>query len=174
MTQIYWTDIESPIGNLRVASSEKGLVYIELPRANGRGFRGWMKSYAADEKAENADAPNQAAVDQILEYIEGKRREFDLPIDLRATAFQRSVYAELSKVPYGEQRSYAEIAAAVGRPRAVRAVGSANGANPLPFVIPCHRVIASGGQLSGYAGGVKLKARLLAMESATPGPGRLF
>ena len=174
MTQIYWTDIESPIGNLRVASSEKGLVYIELPRANGRGFRGWMKSYTADEKAENADAPNQAAVDQILEYIEGKRREFDLPSELRATAFQRAVYAELAKVPYGEQRSYAEIAAAVGRPRAVRAVGSANGANPLPFVIPCHRVIASGGQLSGDAGGVKRKARLLAMESATPVPGRLF
>lgn len=174
MGAIYWTHVESSIGDLRVASSDRGLAYIELPRENGRGFHGWQKTHASEEKSQCAFAPNQEAIVQILEFIEGKRRDFQLELDLRATAFQRSVYEELLRIPYGECRSYADVAKALGNPRAVRAVGAANGANPLPFVVPCHRVIASDGQLCGYAGGMDLKARLLAMESAAPGLGRLF
>ena len=147
---------------------------MELPHASGRGFRGWLKRYASESTLREGLVPNQLAVQQLLEFLDGKRQEFDLELDLRATDFQRSVYQELQKIPYGESRSYVEIARSVGRPTAQRAVGAANSANPLPFVIPCHRVSASGGQLHGYAGGTPLKARLLAMESSGPAPGRLF
>ena len=104
-------------------------------------------------------------VAQVLEYLEGKRRSFDLPLDLHATPFQRAVYDELLRIPYGEKRSYADVARAIGKPRAVRAVGAANGANPIPLVVPCHRVIASDGHLGGYGGGLPLKKHLLAMEA---------
>ena len=107
---------------------------------------------------------------QLLEYFEGKRTAFDLPLDLRGTPFQLEVWRALLAIPYGETRSYAEIARAVGRPAAVRAVGAANGANPIAIVVPCHRVIAADGSLGGYGGGLELKARLLAMErSGAPG-----
>lgn len=174
MNTIHWADVETPVGHLKVASSDAGLAYVELPRANGRGFRGWLKRHASEATALEAFAPNRLAIRQLLEFLEEKRHEFDLALDLRATDFQRAVYGELQKIPYGECRSYADIAQALGRPNAQRAVGAANGANPLPFVIPCHRVIASGGQLHGYAGGRALKAKLLAMESSSPAPGRLF
>ena len=94
----------------------------------------------------------------------GKRWEFDLALDLRGTVFQLEVWSALRDIPYGETRSYAQQAVVVGRPNAVRAVGTANGANPLSLVVPCHRVIATGGKLGGYGGGLELKARLLAME----------
>ncbi len=100
----------------------------------------------------------------MLEYLEGKRIEFDLPLDLRGTPFQIAVWSALLEIPYGETRSYQQIANVIGRPRAVRAVGAANGANPVAIVVPCHRVIASDGTLHGYGGGLDLKARLLAME----------
>ena len=174
MSCIHWADVDSPVGSLKVASSAVGLAYIELPHASGRGFRGWVKSYAAESATRESLEPNRAAIEQLLEFLKGKRQRFDLPLDLRATEFQRSVYEQLQKIPYGESRSYGEIARSLGRPNAHRAVGAANGANPLPFVIPCHRVIASGGQLHGYAGGTALKARLLAMESSGPAPGRLL
>jgi O-6-methylguanine DNA methyltransferase len=95
---------------------------------------------------------------------------FDLPIDLRGTEFQLKVYAAVSAIEYGATLSYAEVADAIEQPSAVRAVGAANGANPLPLVIPCHRVLASNGQLHGYAGGLELKQRLLAMENSAAAP----
>ena len=104
------------------------------------------------------------AVTQILEYLEGKRTRFDVPLDLRGTDFQVAVWNGLLSIPYGETRTYQDLARQLGRPRAVRAVGAANGANPLALVVPCHRVVASGGRLGGYGGGLELKARLLAME----------
>ena len=103
-----------------------------------------------------------------MEYAEGSRRTFEIDLDLRATTFQRSVYKFVAKLGYGETVSYSDIAEAIGNPKSVRAVGAANGANPIPLVIPCHRVIARGGALQGYAGGLDLKARLLAMEQALP------
>ena len=159
---------ESPIGPLRVVSSDVGLVYVELPHANGRGFEGWRKTYAPSARLAEKRNGHEQAVDQLLEFLAGERRDFEVDLDLRATEFQRSVYKAVARIGYGETRSYAEIAEAIGRPRAVRAVGAANGANPIPLIIPCHRVIASGGGLQGYAGGLDMKARLLAMESPLP------
>lgn len=177
MEVLYSADVELPCGVLRVVSSGRGLVYVELPNANGRGLAGWMKQNAPGAKLLEGYAPNRAPALQLLEYFEGKRQHFDLELDLRATGFQQAVYGEVAKVEYGETATYREIAERIGRPKAVRAVGAANGANPLPLVIPCHRIIASNGKLHGYAGGLELKARLLALESserALPPEGWLF
>ena len=120
------------------------------------------------EASEESGIASLAAA--IVAHLEGERPRLDLPLDVRATAFQARVWEELRRIPYGETRSYREIARAVRKPDAVRAVGSANGANPVALVVPCHRVIQSGGRLGGYGGGLELKARLLAMErSRQPG-----
>ena len=103
---------------------------------------------------------------QIRAYFAGKLRQFDLPLDIRGTGFQLRVWRELERIPYGETRSYSQIAKEIGAPRAVRAVGAANGANPIPIVVPCHRVIGAGGKLVGYGGGLALKKRLLELEGA--------
>lgn len=172
------TRFETPIGELRVVCSEKGLAYLELPHQNGRGLAGWMKTRAPEARLVDHRAATDAVVDQILEYTEGRRRVFELDLDLRATPFQLAVYREVAKIGWGQSRSYSEIAEAVGQATAVRAVGAANGANPIPLVIPCHRVIARDGSLQGYAGGLELKARLLAMEGVgavgEPRQARLF
>jgi epoxyqueuosine reductase len=165
---------ESPIGVLFAATSERGLAYLELAHASGRGFAGWRRTAAPEAHAIEGFAPNRAAIAQVLEYLEGKRRAFELALDLRGTPFQRRVWQALLEIPYGETRTYREVAAAIGRPAAVRAVGTANGANPVPLVVPCHRVVATGGRLGGYGGGLPLKARLLALERSEPAAGRLL
>jgi methylated-DNA-[protein]-cysteine S-methyltransferase len=120
--------------------------------------------------APSAAAPNPAnpllaeAVRQLHAYFDGRLRRFDLPLDLTGTDFQRRVWLELTRIPYGETRSYGELARSIGAPKAVRAVGAANGANPIPIVVPCHRVIGAGGKLVGYGGGLPLKRRLLSLE----------
>jgi O-6-methylguanine DNA methyltransferase len=106
------------------------------------------------------------AARQLRAYFAGQLRRFDLPLDLRGTDFQLRVWRELERIPYGETRSYLEIAEGIGAPRAVRAVGAANGANPIPIMVPCHRVIGAGGKLVGYGGGLPLKKRLLQLEGA--------
>jgi O-6-methylguanine DNA methyltransferase len=166
MEILYTTRFETPFGSLRVVSSDKGLVYIELANESGRGFEGWKKTHARNARVVERRAAHDDVVDQLLEFTGGERREFTMDLDLRATEFQLAVYQCVAKIEYGETLSYSDIADAIGNPKAVRAVGAANGANPIPLVIPCHRVIARGGALQGYAGGLKLKARLLAMESA--------
>lgn len=173
---IHWTEFDTQVGSMRIASSELGVVYLALPLENGRGFLGWMKRYASNAKLVKAFKPNRDYIVQVTEYLNGKRRDFDLPLDVRGTDFQCAVYEELARINYGELRSYADVANAIGRPRAVRAVGAANGANPIALILPCHRVIASSGQLHGYGGGLELKARLLAMEQSLPtsAQGKLF
>jgi methylated-DNA-[protein]-cysteine S-methyltransferase len=109
------------------------------------------------------------AVAQLGAYFASRLREFQLPLDPRGTPFQKRVWSELVKIPYGETRSYAQLAAAAGSPLAVRAVGAANGANPIAIVVPCHRVIGASGKLVGYAGGLALKRRLLDLESPRAG-----
>jgi O-6-methylguanine DNA methyltransferase len=174
METLQVADFDSPIGTLRAASTARGLAFLGLPRAGGRGFGGWLARALPGARREAAFAPNREAIRQVLAYLEGKRTEFELALDLRGTPFQRGVWEALLRIPYGETRSYAEIARAVGAPRAVRAVGSANGANPVPLVVPCHRVIASGGRLGGYGGGPDLKRRLLAMEQSVRHQGTLL
>ena len=164
----------SPIGRFRVASTEAGLAYVELPHSSGRGMRDWMERYVPERRCVDEIGPNRAAIEQILEYLASERTHFDVPLDLRGTPFQRAVWDALLEIPYGESRSYAEVARAVGRPKAQRAVGSANNANPVSLIVPCHRVIAADGSLGGYGGGQKLKARLLAMELSRPACDRLL
>ena len=155
------TRFDTTFGSLRIVSSEKGLVYIELPNESGRGFEGWKKTHARDARVVDRRAAHDDMIDQLLEFTAGERREFTMDLDLRATEFQLAVYKVVAKIGYGDTTSYSDIANSIDRPKAVRAVGAANGANPIPLVIPCHRVIARGGALQGYAGGLALKARLL-------------
>jgi O-6-methylguanine DNA methyltransferase len=173
METLHTLRVETPIGEIHVASTDAGLAYVELPKASGCGLRGWLHHHLPEARCVESRARNRDAVAQILEYLEGERTEFDLPLDLRGTRFQRAVWQALREIPYGEQRSYRDIAVAVGRPKAVRAVGAANGSNPVALVVPCHRVINSDGKLGGYGGGLELKARLLALESRAGG-GCLF
>jgi methylated-DNA-[protein]-cysteine S-methyltransferase len=109
----------------------------------------------------------RAAMDQLSAYFAGSLREFSLPLEMAGTDFQMRVWRVLLEIPYGETRSYRDLAIALGKPTAVRAVGAANGANPLPIVVPCHRVIGANGSLVGYGGGLHLKKRLLALEQAS-------
>jgi methylated-DNA-[protein]-cysteine S-methyltransferase len=138
--------------------SERGLVALEFDR--GRTREGWVES------------PAQTApyARQLEEYFAGRRRGFDLPLDLRGTGFQKRCWQELLKIPYGETRSYADIARAIGNPLAVRAVGLANGQNPIAIIVPCHRVIGSDGSLTGYGGGLETKRWLLELEGALTAP----
>jgi O-6-methylguanine DNA methyltransferase len=154
---IYYSRVSSPVGLLLLAVSERGLVALEF--GCGRIAAGGVES---DEKT----AP---CVRQLNEYFAGRRRRFDLPLDLRGTDFQKRCWRELLKIPYGETRSYADIARAIGNPAAVRAVGLANGQNPVAIVVPCHRVIGSDGSLTGYGGGLEIKRKLLELEGARSG-----
>jgi O-6-methylguanine DNA methyltransferase len=167
-------EFESPIGRMRLGTSEKGLCWVELPGAAGRGFSGWLRAQAPGARLVEDEKVNRSAREQIVEYLEGDRIHFELPLDVRGTPFQMAVYEQLLSIPYGETRSYADVARAIGRPAAVRATGTANGANPVALVVPCHRVIASGGGLGGYGGGLPLKRRLLAMESSRVRAGGLL
>jgi len=134
----------------------------------------WIERYVPEHRRVDGVGPNAAALEQILEYLAGERTAFDIPLDLRGTPFQRAVWDVLLEIPYGESCSYAQVARAIGRPNAQRAVGSANNANPVSLVVPCHRVIAADGSLGGYGGGQDLKARLLAMERSRPSCDRLL
>jgi len=115
------------------------------------------------------DDPNELAMQAIHEYLRGERRAFDIPLDLVGTTFQRSVWDVIASIPYGGTMSYSDVAQAIGKPSALRAVGQATGANPVPIVIPCHRVVGKSGQLTGFAGGLPLKEQLLAIERGSLG-----
>jgi len=154
---LYYSRIDSPVGPLLLAVSQGGLVALEFGAANVGD--GWVES--AKKIAPYAR--------QLEEYFAGRRRRFDLPLDLRGTDFQKRCWQELLKIPYGETRSYADIARAIGNPSAVRAVGLANGQNPIAIIVPCHRVIGSDCSLTGYGGGLETKRKLLELEGALSG-----
>lgn len=140
--------IKTPIGPLTLQADEAAVTAIRF----GAGG------------AQDASPLLDAAEAQLREYFAGTRRTFDLPLAPRGTAFQQRVWAALRAIPYGETRTYGELAAAIGSPNASRAVGMANHRNPIPIIIPCHRVIGANGTLTGYAGGLEIKRRLLALE----------
>jgi methylated-DNA-[protein]-cysteine S-methyltransferase len=154
--------------SLRIYSRDEAIVAIDLrPGDEVSGLR----------DAEPAGPRHRDFERQLIEYLEGKRRVFELPLHLEGTDFQKRVWEAVSRVPYGQTASYGEIAHLIGKPGASRAVGAANGANPVPIVIPCHRVIGSDGSLTGYGGGMPLKMRFLALEGILPAPAvqmRLF
>ena len=152
--------IRSPVGALTLVASDDGLAAIlwENDRP-GRVRLGVV--------AEDADHPVLLATErQLAEYFAGRRKVFDLKLDFAGTAFQEKVWRALLAIPFGETRTYAQIARQIGRPSAVRAVGAANGRNPISIVAPCHRVIGSNGELTGFAGGLAIKAQLLRLEGA--------
>lgn len=155
--------MKTPVGILGLEGTDETVSYILLPDVAAAGP-------AAPDAGDVLALPAalEATVHQLGEYFDGTRRHFDLPLHLSGTPFQCDVWRSLADIPYGETVSYAELAAMVGRPRAFRAVGQANGANPLPIVLPCHRVVASGGGIGGYGGGLTLKRRLLALEGVEP------
>lgn len=149
--------LETPIGTLLIAGDEEAVRRIDFPKHGkaSRPQRGWTES---------SRGPVGEAVKQLREYFAGGRAEFDLPLAPEGTAFQRTVWRRLQDIPYGETISYGELARRVGNPKASRAVGAANGRNPLPIVIPCHRVIGANGKLTGFGGGLPTKEALLALE----------
>jgi len=140
---------------LRLVATKLGLQMVQFPPFGA----------IEGERNDTNKWMNQAA-DELLAYFAGILRVFSVPLDMQGTDFQLSVWNQLLKIPYGETRSYAHVAEAVGRPKAVRAVGAANGSNPVAIVVPCHRVIGSSGKLTGYGGGLPLKKRLLELEGA--------
>ena len=154
---MYYCYLETPIGELLLAGDADGLSLIGFPKGSMR--REPESDWIFNEK------PLAEVRRQLREYFAGKRRVFDLPLNLSGTEFQVSVLRALLEIPYGETVSYGEIAKRIGRPRAVRAVGAANGRNPLPVVVPCHRVIGSTGDLTGFGGGLDTKEALLRLEA---------
>jgi O-6-methylguanine DNA methyltransferase len=160
METLYYSRLDSLAGPLIVGVSSRGLVLLEFDR--GKFGSQKQPTVMWQESAEET----RRYVKELKEYFAGKRREFDFSLDLRGTPFQVRCWRALLEIPYGETRTYADIARAVGRPQAFRAVGMANNRNPIAIVVPCHRVIASDGSLCGYGGGLDLKRRLLELEGA--------
>jgi O-6-methylguanine DNA methyltransferase len=163
---LYWSSAFSPRGSCVVMASERGVCWAGTPGTLPEEGLAWVhRKMSAGRVIEGeAVAPLQQAMDQLRRYLAGERIEFTCPLDLHGTPFQVAVWEMLYRIPYGEVRSYAEIARAIGHPKAVRAVGAANGANPIAIIVPCHRVIGSNGALTGYGGGLPTKAWLLALE----------
>ncbi len=147
---------EAPIGRLVLESDGDVLVGLWLPNERRH----------ARNDADDVPPVLKEAATQLDEYFAGERTDFDVPMELDGTDFQREVWTELSRIPYGETISYGELARRVGRPNGPRAVGQANGRNPIPVIVPCHRVLASTG-IGGYGGGLKVKRALLAIEGVT-------
>ncbi len=152
------TRLDSPVGVLTLMASDAGLVAVLWPDDDPRRV-------PLTAIVQHDDHPIlRAATAQLTAYFAGERRVFDVPLDMRGTDFQKAVWAALLTIPYGETRSYGAIALALGRPDASRAVGAANGRNPISIIVPCHRVVGSTGKLTGFAGGMTAKAQLLALE----------
>jgi methylated-DNA-[protein]-cysteine S-methyltransferase len=156
--EYFYKEIDSPVGRLKMVASDKGLAAILWEDDNPNRVR--VRTYT-----ENNTHPVLVKTEQELkEYFEGKRTSFSLVLDPIGTAFQREVWEALSTIPYGETRTYTAIANQIGNAKAVRAVGAANGRNPISIVVPCHRVIGASGELTGFAGGLAAKAALLSLE----------
>ena len=159
---IYYTEMACPLGTLVLEGDGRALTRVRFP---GEAANAGQAARIRDRE------PFAAAIAQLQEYFAGTRRRFDLPLAPRGTPFQLKVWRELLKIPYGSTITYAELARRAGNDKACRAVGAANGRNPLPIVVPCHRVIGADGSLTGFGGGIGAKRRLLEMEGAE-GPWR--
>ncbi len=156
--------IDSPVGKLKLIASDRGLVAILWPNDNPRRVR-------PPDHAENARHPVLTKTEtQLAEYFAGKRAHFDIPLDPQGTPFQRAVWEALVAIPFGETRSYGQLAKQLGNRNATRAVGAANGRNPISIVVPCHRVVGSTGKLTGFAGGLPTKSFLLELEARSLRP----
>lgn len=156
--QLYFKYMDSPVGQLQIVAHNQALVAVKWDTEDPKRLR-------LASLLEHPTHPILLKVEQQLhEYFQGQRQVFDLPLDLAGTAFQQQVWQALQTIPYGETRSYKEIAEQIGNIKAVRAVGAANGKNPISIIVPCHRVIGASGQLVGFAGGLGYKQTLLSIE----------
>lgn len=165
--EIIYAQMDSPVGPVWVASTEEGICGIGLGAGQPEGLLDWLSGQVGSQPPHENPAGLEGALAQLREYFAGRRRTFDVPLDVRGTDFQRAVWSEVARIPYGGMASYGEVARRVGKPGAARAVGAAVGANPLPILIPCHRVIGADGSLTGYGGGLDVKAALLRLEGAS-------
>ena len=162
METFFYSRTNSPVGLLNLAVSNGRLVLLEFDR-------GTFPPKCSKDIWTNSEEATCGHVRELREYFAGQRRDFTFPLDLRGTEFQLKCWGELLQIPYGETRSYADIARAVGQPHGFRAVGSANHQNPIAIVVPCHRVVASDGTLCGYGGGLDTKRKLLDLEARFTG-----
>jgi methylated-DNA-[protein]-cysteine S-methyltransferase len=156
----FYKTVKSPVGELKLVASNDGLGAILWENEDPRRF--WLNIVAEDKNHPVLRETER----QLKEYFAGRRKVFDLKLDFAGTTFQKKVWQALLTIPFGETRTYGQIAKQIGKPKAVRAVGAANGRNPISIVAPCHRVIGSTGDLTGFAGGLEAKAHLLGLEGA--------
>jgi O-6-methylguanine DNA methyltransferase len=163
METIYYASFNSPfLRKVFVASTERGVCivdFLKTEKAFLKELRGSFRGRVIKD-----DRKNRSGLNQLKKYLKGELRRFDCKLDLNGTRFQKKVWSALAKIPYGQTRSYKDIAQAIGHPKAFRAVGNANGQNSIPLIVPCHRVIESNGGLGGFGHGVKVKKQLLDFE----------
>lgn len=166
VTTLHWSSVSSPRGSCVIVATERGVCWLGTPGTPLAMGLSWLqRKMTFTSVIEDASIePLRQAVDQLERYFSGERAQFSCSLDLYGTPFQLKVWNALTRIPYGETRSYAEVAGEIGHANAVRAVGAANGANPVAIIVPCHRVIGSNGSLTGYGGGLPTKAWLLALE----------
>lgn len=165
MQEIYWAKLQLVDWQVYSAATETGLCYIGSPGASFEELKTWVQKCFNNVQLIESKVTFELYQDELNEYLNEKRRDFTLPLDLYGTAFQLKVWEILQAIPYGEVVSYMDIAERLGNPGAVRAVGSAIGANPVLIVVPCHRVITKGGKLGGFRAGLAMKKQLLALEA---------
>jgi O-6-methylguanine DNA methyltransferase len=171
MADLVWKQVDSSIGTLTLCRSDKGLCHIEFGTfaEHEQALTQWAGKWWPNQgrpkwqEDESCSFLNRTA-EQLASYFTGETGEFDIPLDLQGTPFQQKVWQALLDIQYGEVRSYKAVAEAIGQPLAVRAVGGANNRNPVPILVPCHRVIGANGTMVGYGGGMAIKTHLLALE----------
>ena len=163
MQKIFYSSFDSPVlKRVFVASTDKGVCAVDFLTSEKPFLRKLRRKFPGDIVRD--DRKNQKVLAQLKKYLKGELKKFDCPLDMKGTSFEKKVWSALKRIPYGKTRSYKDIAESIGHPKAFRAVGNANGANPLPLILPCHRVIESNGGLGGFGHGLKVKKQLLDLE----------
>ncbi|SFH57409.1 methylated-DNA--[protein]-cysteine S-methyltransferase [Pisciglobus halotolerans] len=164
MEKLYYTFVHFDGNDYPMVASDKGLVYVGGELDGYQGIVNWVQKHRKGAELEENTEKLKPFQQQLEEYFTGKRTVFDLPLDVSGTPFQISTWEALKEIPFGETKTYGEIATAIGNPKAVRAVGTAIGSNPISIIVPCHRVIGKDGRLTGYGNGLPMKKRLLMLE----------
>lgn len=165
---VWWEAVDHPRGRFLLAATAIGLCALALPGEPETAFVPTIRRYVPGARLARDPRRTGPYRRELLEYLEGRRQAFTIPVDLRGTAFQQRVWQAIQTIPYGTVVTYSELARRLGRPTAARAVGGACRANPVPVVVPCHRVVGTQGVLTGYRGGLDLKATLLQLEQRRP------
>lgn len=163
--KIYWTLLKHKEWNMYVGATVEGLCYIGSPNAAFEEVEAWARKRLPTFKLVEENEIMQPYIDELIGYLEGQLKNFGLPMDLQGTPFQQTVWQALQELEYGQTVSYTDIAERIGKPKSVRAVATAIGANPVLIIVPCHRVVAKSGKLGGFRAGLEMKKELLALEN---------